>query len=113
MSDDQVPQAPAPAPKSLQDRIGDWLKQTYDSNKILFFSVGLVVGLAFLALKYHNLLINILLGSSKELLQQEKEKDATLAAQADKTKAAGDALVTKAQNEPNNEKPVPDDWYKK
>lgn len=99
--------------KSLQEKIGDWLKKTYETNKVLFFTAGLVIGLIFLAIKYHNLIIDILIGSAKELNKEALKKDAELAVQANKTKSEADALVDKAKSESSKEKPVPDDWFKK
>jgi hypothetical protein len=114
-----APVAPPPAPvvqvaaKSLQDRVESWLKDIYSTNKILFYTIIPLMGIIFLIIKYHNLIIDLLLGTSKEILKQEQQKDLTLAAQAQQQEAAGDALVQKAQNEPKQEQPVPDDWFKK
>jgi hypothetical protein len=121
MSDDQTPQVPpaippTPSPqvsKSLQDRLGDWLKNAYETNKLVFFTAGLVIGVIFLAIKYHDILIDILLGSAKQIDKDALSKEASLKQQADKTKLEADALVAKAQAAPGEEKPVPDDWFKK
>lgn len=97
---------------SLQDRIGNWLKSTYETNKLLFFTVGILAGVAFLTLKYHNLLINILLGSSKDLTQEAMKKDTALSDQANKTKAEGNALVEKSKHE-GDSAPTDENWNKK
>ena len=98
---------------SLQHRVGAWLYQIYQSNKILFYTIIPVMGVVYLAIKYHDILIDLLLGSAKQLATQAQAKDAQLAAQADATKSQADALVTQAQQAPAQEKPVPNDWYNK
>lgn len=101
----------APA-TSLQQKIQAWLRDVYNSNKVLFYCVIPVVGLLVLAIKYHDLIIDVLLGTSKGILKQEQQKDAALAQQAGQEQAAGDALVQQAQQAPSQEKPVNQDWYK-
>jgi hypothetical protein len=98
---------------SLQHRVGAWLYQIYQSNKILFYTIIPVMGVVYLVIKYHDILIDLLLGSAKQLATQAQAKDAQLAAQAGATKSQADALVTQAQQAPAQEKPVPDDWYNK
>lgn len=120
MSDDQTPvqdpkatQDPAPESKSLQERLGEWLGHAYETNKLVFFTAGIVLGALYLAIKYHQLLIDLLLGSAKELNKEALAKDAALKTQADKTKSEGDAMVAKANNEGKDNPPVNDDWFKK
>lgn len=98
---------------SLQDKIGNWLKDVYNSNKILFYTVIPVMGLIYLVIKFHNIIIDFLLGNAKQLMQDAQAKDATLKSQADASKAAADALVAKADAEPSLQKPVDEDWNKK
>lgn len=98
---------------SLQDRIGNWLKDVYDSNKFLFYTIIPVMGLIYVVIKYHNLLIDILVKSSGQELKQEQATDNKLAQQANTAKAQADALTQQANNLPKQEGPVDPDWDKK
>jgi hypothetical protein len=98
---------------SLQTKLGNWLKDVYSSNKILFYTVIPVMGIIYGVIKYHNLLINFLISNSKNILQSQQNQDAQAAAQAAATQKQADDLVTKADSLPGQEQPVNDDWYTK
>src|SRR5579863_6571240 len=116
MADNQTPQAqvtvsvtPAPAPQAvaptapaqpavatavenevkatLGQAASSWLKDFYDTNKWLFYTVLPLAVIIMLVIKFHDILIDLLLGSAKNLNTQALKKDATLAAQANQTKS--------------------------
>jgi hypothetical protein len=93
--------------------VSTWLHDFYDTNKWLFYTVIPLAVILMLVIKFHDILIALLLGDAKQLSAQAVKNDASLAAQAQQSTAQGDALVQKAQNETKQEQPVPDDWYKK
>jgi hypothetical protein len=98
---------------SLQTRIKNWLDDVYNSNKFLFYTVIPLVGLIYLVIKYHNLLISLLIKNSKSVLTDQQAADAQAAQQAAATTAAADALVQQADNLPSQQPPVDEDWYNK
>lgn len=103
MADEQV----QPQPTFL-DKFSLDAKTLWNNHKLfLIFFGGLI-----LIVKFRDVLIDILVSSSKKLLQDTKDKDTVLAGEEQKAKDDANALVQKAKEEPLKEKPVDDDWYK-
>lgn len=98
---------------SLQTKLGNWLKDIYNSNKFLFYTIIPLMGIIYLIIKFHQAIIDLLVGSSKELLKDQQAKDAEMAKQADAAKSAADALVKDADSLPGKQPPVTPDWDKK
>jgi hypothetical protein len=97
---------------SVEKRIKNWLNDIYNQNKFLFYTVIPLVGLVYLVIKYHNIIINLLIRNSKDILQQQETQDQNLANQANADKQAADNLVNQANNPPP-QGPVDPDWDKK
>lgn len=84
-------------------------KTLWDNHKLFLIFFGALI----LIVKFRDVLIDILVSSSKKLLQDTKDKDKVLVNEENKAKDDAAALVQKAKDEPLKEKPVDDDWYKK
>lgn len=97
----------------MDDKIIAWLKNLYESNKILFYTVIPLMGVIVLVIKFREILINILVKSSRDTLKKAEDTDKTLDEQATKSKQQADDLVKQADSEPSNEGSVDPDWDKK
>jgi len=98
---------------SLQAKVGSWLKDVYSQNKLLFYTIIPLAGIIYLVLKFHNILIDLLLGGAKQEITQAQQTDAKLAQQADATKSQADALVQQADSLSTQQPPVDPNWDKK
>ena len=81
----------------------------WSDHKLFFIIFGLLV----LIVKFREILIDILVKSTKDTMNDATKKDDKLKTEEDQAKAAADKLVEDAKNEPSKEKPVDDDWFKK
>lgn len=96
----------------MDAKIEAWLKNLYDTNKILFYTVIPLLGLILLAIKFRHILIDLIVGDSKGILKDEQKIDTSLKEQADKTKQEADDAVQQGDQEASKEPPVDDDWNK-
>jgi hypothetical protein len=94
--------------KAFWDKLKQQAVDIWDKDKGLFF----LVAVAALVVKFRDILLDILISGAKREETAAKKKDQTLASQENDLKAQADDMVKKAQEEPSNQKPVTDDWYK-
>lgn len=104
MADEQ--QTPVP---TFQDKLKMDAKDLWNSHKVFF----VVFGILILVVKFREILIDLIVSSSKKTLEDATKQDTQLAAEETKDKADADKLVEQAKEEPLKEKPVDVDWYKK
>jgi zona occludens toxin (predicted ATPase) len=116
MADEQIPtQTPAPAPPvapatpSFQDKLKMDAKSLWNDHKLFFIVFGVLV----LIVKFRDILIDILVSSSKSTMEDAKKEDAKLSTQENQAKADADKAVQDAKDEPAKQTPVTDDWFKK
>ena len=86
----------------------DW-KDIWNSDKAFFFLAGAIV----LIIKFREVLISLLLSSTKHISDESKAEDATLAKKEDTANTQADALVKQADQLPTQEPPVDPDWSNK
>lgn len=78
------------------------------------YNIFLIIPAAILLIiKYRDLIIDILLNSSKRVEDKAKKEDSKLATEENQAKTQADELVKKAAEEPSKEQPVSEDWYLK
>jgi hypothetical protein len=70
------------------------------------------IGGLVLLLKFRELIINFLLNSAKNLFNSSTKTDQTIKLEEDKNNQAANNLVKEANDLPNQEKPVDENWYK-
>ena len=98
---------------SLQSKLKAWLKSVYAQNKFLFFTVIPVMGLIYLIIKFHNILINLILGDAQQEVNREEQKDQNLANKANADAQQANNLANQANNLPSQEGPVGPNWDEK
>jgi hypothetical protein len=80
-------------------------------NNAGVFKVVVVVGGVFLTvIKFHQALINLLVSSSKSLYNSTQKESNSLQQQENANNNVANQLVQQAEQLPNSEKPVSDDW---
>jgi hypothetical protein len=94
--------------KSILASIWADTKDTWNRSKM--YLLGLAVILA--TIEWRKIKEALLVASGAREIKADQKQDQKLAAQENTASQQGDALVTKAVNEPNSEKPVTDDWNK-
>ena len=89
-----------------------WTKVTSDVGTLWQKEKGFVIafGVIILVVKFREILINIIVSSSKALFQNAEEQSTKLDNQENKDNAAADNLVQQANQLPNDEKPVDPNW---
>ena len=95
--------------KALWAKIKQQFVDVWDKDKGIF----VLVALAAIAVKFRDIIIDILINSTKRVKDKADKKDETLAAQETQLKQQADQAIQDAQDEPKKEQPVDDDWYKK
>jgi hypothetical protein len=111
MDDNQTPpqvSTPVPAPLSFRQKLEQDLKDIWNTDKVFFVTFGFLI----LVVKFRDILIGLLVNNSKNVLQTSQDKDKTLSAQEAQANEDANTLVQKAKDEPSQETPVTDDWYK-
>jgi hypothetical protein len=91
----------------------NWIKKIYASNKILFYVIIPLALILLFIVKFHQILIDLIIGNSKNVLKDAHAQDATLAAKATQDDSQANALVQQAQNLSNQQPTVKDNWYEK
>jgi hypothetical protein len=94
----------------MDAKIEAFLKDLYDQNKIFFYTVVPLLGIVLLVIKFRNILINLLVKNSKDILTSAEKTDAGLAQQAQQTKQEADKAVQQGDQEASKEPSVDDDW---
>jgi cbb3-type cytochrome oxidase subunit 3 len=92
-----------------------WVKVTSDVNSLWEQDKAFVIafGLIILAVKFREVLINLLVASGKAIFQNAETKNTKLADQEDSDDLSANTLIKQANSLPNSEKPVDDYWNKK
>jgi hypothetical protein len=88
--------------------VGSGAKQIWDSSKGIIIGVGALL----LVAKFRDLLMALLVRSSKKTLESAQKQDAQLKAQEDQANAQANQLINDANKLEADKKPVTDDWYK-
>jgi hypothetical protein len=95
--------------KALWAKIKATVSDLWDKDKGIF----ILIAIAALIVKFRDIIIDILVQSSKNVQDKAEKKDAQLASQESDAKAQADQAVADAAAEPAKQEPVTDDWYKK
>lgn len=95
--------------KALWAKAKAQLASLWDKDKgiIILIAIG---GIFF---KFRDILIDILIDSSKRVKENADKQDTKLAGEEASLKHQADDAVQKAKEEPLKQEPVTDDWYKK
>ena len=95
-------------PKSLWDKLNTSVKELWEKDKVFFILFGIII----ITIKFRDIIIDILVSSSKRVLTDSEIKDTTLAKQESEANKAANALVNRANEAPLKEKPVDENWNK-
>lgn len=95
--------------KALWARINQPLVDMWNKDKIFLVIFGVVI----LIIKFHSILINLIVNNSKKLLAKTVAKDAVLAKEENAANTSADEYVKKAEDEPKKATTVDENWYKK
>ena len=95
--------------KELWAKVKQQITDLWDKDKGIF----LLIAIAAIAVKFRDLLIDILINSGKRVKENADKKDSKLANQENQANAQAEELIKKASEEGQNQPPVGDDWYKK
>jgi hypothetical protein len=85
------------------------LKEVWEKNKLL---VLIIVPLLLLA-KFRDVIIDILVSSSKKLVDNTEKKDVVLKREQDRANDEADRLIADADRKSENKPEVDEDWHKK
>jgi hypothetical protein len=94
----------------MDAKIEAWLKQLYDSNKFVFYTVIPLLGIILLSIKFRNILIDLLVKNSRSELESAETTDAALAQQAEQNKQEADKLSQEASQLPSQEGQTDSNW---
>lgn len=94
----------------MDAKIKAWLEQLYQSNKFFFYTVIPLTTILLAVIKYRNILIDLVIGSSKKGLQSADKADAALATQADQADQQANTDVAAGEAAASKETPTGDDW---
>lgn len=94
---------------------GFWTKVTSDIDDLWEKDKGFVIafGVIILAVKFREILIDLIVNSGKALFQNAEKQNTVLTNQEDSDNTAADNLVKQANQLPNYEKPVDPNWNQK
>lgn len=95
--------------KTLWESAKTEASNLWSKNKILFF---LIIPLIILAI-FRDVLIQLLVSSSKKILTETKAKDEDLKGQANSLNSQANQLIDDANKKSENKPTVDEDWYKK
>lgn len=95
--------------QALKDKVKNLFSSLWNSNKLYFYLIGTVL----IIIKFRELLINMLVSSSKVIFSSSQKKDDLLSSQEKTDNKEADRLVEEASKLPSEEKPVDENWYKK
>jgi hypothetical protein len=85
------------------------LKEVWEKNKLFIL---ILIPLLILA-KFRDLVIDILVSSSKKLMEKTKKADAQLKQEQDSANNAANKIISDADKLSENKPDVDEDWYKK
>lgn len=89
---------------SKQDILSIW-------NNTKFFLIPLII--LGLIVKFRDIIISVLVSSSKKVFKNAQDKNKTLQTKEDNNNKKADDLVKQANGLTSQEGPVAEDWYKK
>ncbi len=95
--------------KAILSAIWSDTKDTWARIKIYVLAIGALV----IALEFRKLKEFLITYQGKKEIQQDKKQDAQLADKEKNANDASNALVQEANNLPNQQPPITDDWNKK
>lgn len=85
------------------------LKSLWNEYRTVFILLGALI----LTVKFRDWLIDLIVSNGKRLFQNTQKKNDALQQKENQVNQQADDLVKKANDLPNQEQPVNDDWYKK
>lgn len=118
MADEQVPQTPpvpassiqqVPVPLSFLEKLQapvDTLWKEYRAFLIVF-------GIIILIVKFRDVIIDLIVGSAKQTVDNTEKKDAQLKSEEKQANDQANQLRQEANTLSDNQAPVTDDWNKK
>lgn len=91
-----------------------WAKINSDINDLWEKDKGflLLFGVIILVVKFRDILISLIVASSKRLFDKTQQQSDALKTKEDSDNAAADKLVEEANKLTNSNPPPGDDWYK-
>jgi hypothetical protein len=95
--------------KSLYAKADQDLKKLWNTDKMFLFAFGALV----LFIKFRDILISLLVSSSKRIDTNAQKQDTKLAAQENQANTQANALAAQAAALPSTETPVSEDWNTK
>jgi len=95
--------------KALWAKLNTDISELWASSKIFVILFGVVI----LIIKFHDLLMSLIVADSKSIENSAVKQDAVLSKQENAANTAADKLVSDAQKLPSTEGGITDDWNKK
>lgn len=92
-----------------------YVKLTTDVGQLWQTDKGFVIlfGVVILAIKFHSILIDLIVSNSKAIFDSTKKTSDVLQKKEDDANAQANHLVENAKKLPESEVPIDDDWNKK
>jgi hypothetical protein len=85
------------------------ITELWEDNKIFV----LVFGAIMLAIKFHTVLMNLIIAGEKSVFNSAQQQSNNLENQENQDNQQANQLQQQAQDLPNNQPPVGDDWFTK
>jgi hypothetical protein len=85
------------------------LKEVWEKNKLLIL---IIIPLLLLA-KFRDVIIDILVSSSKKLVDKTEKKDVALKKEQDRANDEANRIIAEADRKSENKPEVDEDWHKK
>lgn len=105
----QVPTVTQAATPSFFDKFSMSFGDLWANHKLFLIGCGALI----LIVKFREVLIDILVSSSKTLIADTKKQSDVLVTQENEANKQANDLIAKAKEEPSKNTPSDDDWYKK
>ena len=111
MADEQIPQAtpqPAPAPLSFLEKFNAPLEILLSQYKVFFIIFGVVI----LIIKFHSILIDLIVSSSKKTVDNATKQDNSLKIEENRANDQANQLKEEAKDLGQNKPKVDENWNK-
>ena len=94
--------------KAIWAKTNSDVKELWNKDKVFLFVFGFLI----LVVKFRDFLINQLVSGGKKVEDKSQKQSDVLATQENQDSQQASQLVQQAQDLPQTEKPVDDDWNK-